>query len=290
MADNLKPSHKTQKVSFLTADDVTLVGQLFQPSGAPELAIVIHGATAVRSSYYADFAAWLCAERNAAVLIYDYRDFGDSATVSIKDAKANMSDWGIDDQSAALDYLCQLYPGLPIEGIGHSMGGLFLAFHTQSKLLRRFTAVASGPAHWTRHPLFFMPAVIAFWFAVGPLLVRLFGYLPGRKFGFGSDVPAGVYWQWRRWCLSPKKQFHREDWGRHLPEPDLAGVQCPLMLISISDDPMILPHVVKDLAAFYPNASTEHLTITPKDISTRAIGHISIFSERGRSAWPRLAG
>jgi predicted alpha/beta hydrolase len=179
-----------QHVSITCSDGARLAGQLFEPPGKPRLAIIIHGATAVPCRYYAKFAEWLSSERKAAVLIYDYRDFGASVTGPIQHAKANMAVWGIEDQSAALDYLCARYPELPVEGIGHSMGGLFLAFHRKARMMRRFTAVASGPAHRTRHPLSFTPAVIAFWFVVGPLLTHLLGYLPGRRIGLGSDLPA----------------------------------------------------------------------------------------------------
>lgn len=285
---DLEKSRSPESVSIPCEDGSVLSGQLFLPPCAPKVAIVFHGATGVRQDFYAAFAEWLSRERNAAVLTYDYRDYGASATGPIKHAKATMAQWGVEDQSAALDYLCQRFPELPLEGIGHSIGGLFLAFHRKAHKMQRFTAIASGPAYWKRHPLTFMPSVIAFWFVVGPLLTKVLGYLPGRLIGLGADVPAGVYWQWRRWCITP--HFHRQDWGEVLPMPDPASVQCQLSLVAISDDPMIPPDTVSRLATFYPMANTEYRIISPADAGTKAIGHIRVFSESCRTAWPKLIG
>ncbi len=285
MQTSRKPS---VPVTFPCADGTVLHGQLFQPDGPPAAAIVFHGGTAVRASFYASFAHWLCRWRNAAVLIYDYRGYGESAAGPVCCSSATMAEWGVQDQGAALDYLCGRFPGLPIEVMGHSLGGMFFAFHKNAPRVRRFTAIASGPAHWTRHPLSFTPAVLAFWFGIGPLLTWLFGYMPGRMIGLGADVPGGAYWQWRRWSVS--RGFHRVDWGRDLPVPDLERVRSSVRLIAIAGDPMIPPSVVRDLAALYPHARTEYRLIAPSDAGTRDIGHVQVFTGRCSAAWPILAG
>ncbi len=272
--------------SIVCRDGASLAGKLFEPKVAPRLAIVIHGGTGTPRDYYGPFAQWLSASRSAAVLIYDYREFGHSATGPVRRAKATMAQWGVVDQGAALDYVCRRFPKIPIEVIGHSLGGMFFAFHRNAPRVRCFTAVASGPAHWTRHPLSYTPKVLAFWFLGGPLLTATLGYMPGRTIGLGSDIPAGVYWQWRRWCVS--RQFHRGDWGKDLPIPDLESVKGPVRLISIADDVVIPPGVVEDLAQFYPHAQIENKVISPADIGVAAIGHTGIFAERSRSAWPLL--
>jgi predicted alpha/beta hydrolase len=280
-------ANEPSRVSIFCADGVRLAGRLFEPD-APDLAVVLHGATGVPRDYYARFAGWLSAERNAAVLIYDYRDCGESATVPLRETTTTMGTWGVEDQGAALEFVCARYPGLPVEVIGHSLGGMFANFHRSAGRIRKFTAVASGPAYWTRHPAYFIPLVCLFWFAVGPLLTALLGYLPGRALGLGADLPSGVYWQWRRWCLS--RPFYRVDWGRALPVPDPERLKCPLRLIAIGDDPMITPEVVRDLAQFYPGAQVEHYLISPADAGIGAIGHLRVFSERCRAVWPVLAG
>ena len=188
-----------------------LAGQVFEAGGPIRNAIVIHPATGVPQRRYEKFARWVAAHEQAAVLIYDYRDMGRSDPKHPRQSRVTMSDWGIEDQSAALDWLCEDYPDRPVTVIGHSLGGMCVPWHRQADAVSRIIAIASGPAYVTRHPLSFMPAVIWFWYVGGPLLTRLFGYLPGKLVGLGTDLPAGVFWQWRRWCTS--KRFNRDRLG-----------------------------------------------------------------------------
>lgn len=271
---------------IVCSDGARLAGKLFEPEGTPRLAVVFHGGAGTPRDYYGRFAQWLCSSREAVVLIYDYREFGHSTTVTARRSNATMAQWGAVDQSAAVDYVFERFPGLPVEVAGHSLGGMFFAFHKNAPRVRRFTAIASGPAHWTRHPLAYTPKVLAFWFLAGPLLTAALGYMPGQAIGLGSDIPTGVYWQWRRWCVS--RQGHRVDWGKDLPVPDLESVKSPVRLIAVADDPVIPPPVVEKLASFYPCAPIENKVILPADIGAKAIGHLGAFAYRNRAAWPLL--
>lgn len=279
---------KTHPVQFNSAPGAVLNGTLFLPDAPPRRAIVMNGATGVPHGYYARFATWLAETEQAVVLTYDYRDFGASAGGSLRTSRATMADWGVGDQSAAADFLLETYPDLPLWVIGHSLGGLFVPFHAQADRVERVIAVASGPAHWSGHPLTFMPTVLFFWWLAGPLLTLLFGYTPGRLLGLGENLPAGVFWQWRRWCLS--RRFYRRDWGKSLPVPRFAAVRCPVTLISIADDEMLPPATVARLRQFYPEAQVDHRTISPASIGARRIGHIRLFSDRNAAAWPAVLG
>ncbi|MDG5496693.1 alpha/beta fold hydrolase [Niveispirillum sp. BGYR6] len=275
-------------VNIPGAAGVSLAGLLFQPAGEPQAAIVLHGATGVPRDYYARFAAWAAEARQAAVLIYDYRDCGHSAQVPVKQARATMADWAVRDQAAALELLHQRFPDLPLEVIGHSLGGLGLPFHDRADRVVRMVAVASGPAHWSRHPPGFVPKALAFWYLAGPVLTTLLGYMPGWVLGQGAHLPASAYWEWRRWCVTPG--FYRRDWGSRLPQPDLSRMKGRLRLVAIADDPMLPPPVVRDLAGFYPAAQVENHLIEPAAAGVASIGHLRVFSERCRAVWPVLAG
>lgn len=278
----LAPTH----TEIATPDGARLAGRLFLGAEKPELAVVIHAATGVPQGYYEKFAAWLAAEKRAAVLTYDYSDYGLSATGSVRASKATMAQWGVRDQSAALDHLIALHPDLPVWVVGHSLGGMYVPFHAQAERVERVIAVASGPAYWLKHPLAYMPQVVAFWFMLGPIATKLLGYLPGKALGLGADLPREVYWQWRRWCVSPT--FNRVDWGKALPVPDLSRVKAEVKLVGVADDPMIPPHRVRKLAEFYPAAKISHLVVEPRAVGARSIGHLKLFAERNASAWPLL--
>lgn len=277
-----------QPVTIHCPDGCDLAGRLFLPQDQTlDLALVLHGATGVPRDYYAKFAAWLARYRRAAVLIYDYRDFGHSARGPARLARADMADWAVIDQGAALDWLADQFPDLDLEVMGHSLGGLGLPFHDKAGRVRRLTSVAAGPAHWTRHPARFIGKAAAFWFLLGPVTTLALGYLPGWVLGQGADLPARAFWQWRRWCTT--RGFYRTDWGRGLPQPDLGRMTGEVRLIAIEDDEMIPPAVVRDHAAFFPAARVTYQVVPVAVTGMRGVGHLRIFSERCKAAWPLLA-
>jgi predicted alpha/beta hydrolase len=275
-----------EPVAITTRDGETLVGRLFLPGGEPMRAIVLHPAVGVVQDFYARFAAWLATEHQAAVLTYDYRDFGASATRPLRQSRASMAIWGAIDQDAALDMLCDRLPSLPVWVVGHSHGGMYVPFHGRVERVERIVTVAAGLPYWLKHPLSYMPAVIAFWWLIGPAATALLGYLPGKAIGLGADLPPDVYWQWRRWCLKPG--YYRADWGKALPVPDVSRVTCDVTLVALADDRMMPPERVRALATSYPAARVTHRVIAPSDIGAREIGHMRLFSERNATAWPLL--
>ena len=276
---------ETEEVS-IPSPSGPLNGRMIRPGGVPRHAIVIHPATGVPQRRYEKFALWLAEHEKAAVLTYDYRDMGRSGAKHPRHSTVTMSDWGIEDQSAALDFLRATWPEQPVTVIGHSLGGICVPWHRQADAVSRVIAIAAGPAYVTRHPLSYMPAIIWFWYVGGPLLTKMFGYLPGKLSGIGADLPASVFWQWRRWCTS--KRFNRVDWGTVMPMPDLNRVKADVTLIAFSDDVMIPPRSVKMLAAYYPAANVAFRRIRPEAHGLKAIGHLGMFSERCKAVWPAL--
>ena len=274
------------RTTFTSQDGARLAGEWIFTSKPPRAVAVIHPATGVAGGYYARFAEWLAAERQVHVLIYDYRDTGWSGAIPASESRASMSDWGVSDQSAALDHALDTFSDLPVWTIGHSLGGMCVTFHRNAHRIARHIAVASGPANWKRHPLRFMPAVIAFWFVLGPMLTLLRGYMPGRILGSSANLPPRVFWQWRRWCTSDG--FFRVDWGRAMPQPEPGRLTCPVELVAFSDDVMIPPSQVSRLREFFPLANVSFRTIAPETVGLRSIGHIGGFARRSAAAWPRM--
>ncbi len=263
-----------------------LTGQLFLPTTPPLAAVLINGATGIPQSYYRHFAHWLAHRKSVAVLTYDYRDFGASAEGHVKHSKALMSDWGVHDQQAARDWLGARFEDAPIWVIGHSLGGFMLPMQKRQARIARVIAVASGPVHVRDHPMSYQPLARMFWYGHGPLLTRLFGYLPGKNTGLGADLPGPVFWQWRRWCTS--EDFYASDIGVHLPEPAWEATHADVKCVAIADDPMIPPKAVWRLMPFYPDTYVRQLTIRPEEFGLGKIGHLSAFARRNAAIWEQL--
>lgn len=273
-----------QTVVTISGPGGPLQGVTFQ-SDQPQLAIQIAPATGVPASYYAAFAQWLAADQNAVVLVFDYRDFASSgAGRDIRHSGADMADWGIHDAHAARGWLKARHPALPLWVIGHSLGGMVVPFQKDLHQIDRLITVGSGAVHWHDHPWPMKARVMALWFALGPVTTQAMGYLPGRKIGLGADLPADVYWQWRKWCTTK---------GSCLADPSLpplqsAALTCPVTLVTFSDDDMIPSTASWRLEAWMQKATVTRRLLDPKDFGLKSVGHIAGFTPRNRAAWPAI--
>ena len=281
MFDTTQSQITEQSIVFKTPGGAELVGRLFRPADTPLAAVVLNGATGVPQSYYAQFARWLAAERGMACLTYDYRDVGRSWSGPLRHSVADMIDWGTTDQLAARRALTHAVPDTQIWIIGHSLGAMLLPNQRDFDGVTRVVGVATGMVHHTDHPWPYRALALTFWFGLGPLATALAGYLPGKSLRYGEDLPAGVYWQWRRWCTS--RRFYADDLGTRLPEPawdrDVA-----VRLIAFSDDDLIPPHCVRRLASDGYQGKAAVTVIEPD----RPVGHLSVFRRRNADLWPRL--
>lgn len=270
----------------IRSEGALLRGRLVRPRGTPRAALVLHGATGAPARYYRGFAEWAAAERDMAVLTYDYRDFGASLRRPMRGAKATLADWGRHDQNAALATLARMYPDTPLWVLGHSVGGLWLGWHEAMGRVSRAITVGSGLTHVTDHPLRYRWKARVFWSPPVRLAAKVAGYLPGQLVGLGADLPRGVYEDWRRWCLA--RGWHLSDVGRTLPLPDPARVTARLRMIAVADDDLVPPTAVWRARALYPEAMKEQKVLRPEDFGLERIGHIPPFTRRNAVLWPAI--
>ncbi|MEX0283258.1 MAG: alpha/beta fold hydrolase [Paracoccaceae bacterium] len=268
------------------SDGVTLCGTYFTPEADPVAAVVLNGATGVPHQVYRHFARWLVTERGMACLTYDYRCFGASATSHPKQAQTNMTEWSMLDQPAARRELRRLCPGVPLWVIGHSLGGMTMPMQPEIEDVERMIGVACGLVHLADHPWPYRALASAFWFGPGKWATDMAGYLPGRRLGFGPDLPEGVYREWRDWCTSPRAFLPRI--GKDLPWPHWGRSGAPVELISFSDDQVCPPRCSDKLAALYDVRVTTRRTLTPTQFGLGKVGHLGAFTRQNAVLWPEI--
>jgi predicted alpha/beta hydrolase len=281
----VKSLNRAENSINIVSRGATLTGQLYLPDGLPRAVVVFHGAVGVPKRRYSSFAAWLAAERGLACLTYDYRHFGASSAGTLRNSKATLSDWGMLDQEAALNAAEHHLPGVPLWVIGHSLGGAMLPFH-RPRNIERAIIIAAGLLHVSDHPWPYQALARQFWYLTGPAATLTAGFLPGKIIGFGSDLPAGVFWQWRRWCTT--RGFHLNDAGTKLPQPDPMAHTAPTRLIAISDDVMVPPPAVWRLMELIPQAVKRQRVLRPQDFGLQRIGHLGAFNRENAVLWPTI--
>jgi len=249
----------------------------------PRGALAVNGATGFPREFYLKFAHY-CAQRGYHCLVYDYRGMGASARQPLAAESARMSDWGLLDMPAALEWLERRFRGRPLVTLGHSVGGQLIGCMSNQAAARAHVMVATSIGYWRGQRVPFRYLALLFWRLYGPLELKMRGYVPRGAVWRGDALPPGVFLEWRKWCLRPS-HFAPDLVGDPERGP-FAAVRAPLLSLSFSDDPIATPWAVEALLALYPNAAIERRAITPAQARVRRIGHHGFFAERHReSLW-----
>jgi predicted alpha/beta hydrolase len=273
-------------ITFPAEDGYALGATLFLPRGAKQHAVLINSATAVPRRIYRKFASYL-ARRGSAVLTYDYRGVGDSRQhamigynkpKSLVGFKATMVDWAALDITAAVKWMRERYPNLPLAYVGHSFGGQALGLLADNTEVKRALLVAAQAGYWKLMASPERYRVYALLNFVGMPLTRALGYMPGWA-GVGEDLPKGVFEQWTRWLMSPRYLFD---------EPNLKALSNftrytgALRSVCLSDDPWATRPAIELLASGFKSTTPDIITITPADVDAKAIGHLGFFRPEHR--------
>lgn len=102
-------------------------------------------------------------------------------------------------------WLCARPGPRPAGAVGGAQRGRPVAGHERAAPAHRrhMLCVASGSGYWRDNAPPTRRKILLWWYGIAPLLTALHGCLPGRRLGLVGDLPAGVLWQWRQWCLHP---------------------------------------------------------------------------------------
>jgi predicted alpha/beta hydrolase len=269
--------------SFPARDGYPLAATTFLPSGAPKAAVVLGSATAVPRKIYRGFASYL-AERDFAVLTYDYRGIAGSRPHSLIGFPARMRDWATLDTTAALKFARKTWPGGPLLMVGHSFGGQALGLVPNNADIARALLIAAQAGYWR---LFRAPEKYRVYAMMnaGRLITRACGYTPGWT-GIGEDLPKGVFLEWADWVMS-KRYF--------LDDPTLAELanfpryRGALRAIGIDDDPWATPRAIDLLLSAFTGTRPERRQINPRALGVGPIGHFGFFRPAHRDTLWREA-
>lgn len=256
----------------ITAGEISLQSRdghryalLSRTPAAPTRTLLWLPALGVAVRHYLPFAEAFAAA-GVAVFVHEWRGAGSSTLRASPDV-----DWGYrellcQDVPASEAAIKRALPGLPRVIGGHSLGGqvagcrVALAPGSATEIW----LVASGAPYWRAFPRpqrLWLPLAYAF----VPWLAARFGYLPGRRIGFGGNEARGLIDDWARTATSGRYAAH----GVHTDlEEALERVDSPVHAIAMRDDWMC------------PPSSTRFLV----DKFLGAPGRVSVFDARDLGA------
>lgn len=274
----------SEDVTFNASDGYPLAATLFRPSGPVRRVVLVNSATAVPRKIYRGFASYL-AERDCAVLTYDYRGTGDSRPESLVGFKTSMADWAALDVTAAVSWMREQFP-MPLRYVGHSFGGQALGLLPNNTEVSRALFVAAQAGYWglmTPPEGYRVYVLMNF---IGKPLTQLMGYASG-KMGLGEDLPKDVYLQWTRWVMSRRYYYDDPTLAALINYPNYYGA---VRALSFSDDPWATPPAVEVLCSGFTSTKPEIVTINPANVGATKIGHFGFFRpEHRESLWKDAA-
>lgn len=245
--------------------------------------VVVAGAMGVPQTFYVAFAQWL-AQQGLAVTTFDYRGHAASQHGPLRKNKANLIDWAADCQSVA-QHVRARAAQVPLFWIGHSVGAQLPGMSDPPLPMDGLLCIASGSGYWRDNAAPTRRKVLLWWHVIAPVMTALCGCMPGKKWGLVGDLPAGVLWQWRRWCLHPRYGIGVE--GRQLYDA-YAGALYPLHAMSIDDDEMMSWRSTASLMGWYRNAAQTSERVHAQDVPQGRVGHFGFFrSDMQAHLWGR---
>ncbi len=253
-------------------------------AGNADKIIIIAPATGVLQSFYKNIAGFF-RENNITTITFDYSGIGRSLHGTIKNESSCLGTWGNRDLEAVIRHATENFPGHKIILLGHSIGGQLIGLAPSSGRAAKIILIGAQSGYWKYWKGLSRIRMWAYWFLLVPVLTKLFGYFPSKKFSRMENIPKNAAQQWAKWCRSREYLF------ADIPRTNLYfdKTACELTAIRMSDDFFAPKEAVEWLTAKYSNARIKDIYLSPASFNVLTIGHFSLFTEKFRdSIWDLL--
>lgn len=269
------------EVTIKCKDNFQLTGTLFKPTEVKS-SVMIAPATGIKRQFYYAFAKYL-SENGFAVLTFDNRGIGQSIEGSLNNGNPSLTNWGVLDMTAALEYLENEIPNTDYHLIGHSAGGQLVGLMENAKDLKSMFnfGSSSGSLKYSKYPF---KLKSSFWlnFYI-PASNLIFGHTKSQWVGMGEPLPKKVGSEWTRWCNG--KGYVKVDLGGRIKKHLYDELSFPSLWVHSVDDDIANLDNVKDMIRVYSKTKAEIVSLSPAEHGFGDIGHMKFFSKKKRKLW-----
>ncbi|MGH2958554.1 MAG: alpha/beta hydrolase family protein [Solirubrobacterales bacterium] len=239
------------------------------PPEATARVIVLLAAMGTPAKYYDRFVKGLV-DRGHPVVRLRWRD--EDREFPINNPGYGYADLAEVDAPAAISWAREKFGEDPIV-LGHSLGGQIASISAAgSAPLAGIAVIASGTNYWRGSGLRWALGIGAV-SVIAPIIVRIFGYWPGGRLGFGGRQAAGVMRDWAR--LGRTGRFEPDQAKTDL-EGNLRDYDGHFLSLTISGDVYVSKGATESLLTKLTSAQIERKRWSPDERS-----------ERGHFGWTR---
>ncbi|WP_336515098.1 hypothetical protein [Pollutibacter soli] len=219
---------------------------IFNPQKENNSVIVIGQGVMMHQSDYNVFAEFL-SKSGYPVITFSYRGLDESYWLGPEKANAGMKHWALQDLNTALLFAKQHFPKKEIIFLAHGISGEIAGIAPASTYINRMIMISAGLTcaklrPWrVRMRLSVMKKLIT-------LLLFFYGYFPGKRIRYLTNIPGGVMRDWVGWCNSENGLFDE------FPDNNYCRLRIPLLSISFEGNSDIPLKAIRALLARYSAA------------------------------------
>lgn len=241
--------------------------------------VLIIPALGMEAGYYDRFALQL-AERGIHAAAMELRGNGTSSLRASRTVDFGYGDLIAKDLPAAIQVARQAVPGAPLYLLGHSLGGQLATAYAGLEPeagLQGLIFVASGTPYFRTWGV---PERQILWLVgrLFPWLADRVGYFPGKRIGFATREARTVMRDWA--TLLRRGEFRLRAWEGPDIEKAIAGVELPILSITLEKDIFVPKAVAEHMLAKMPRARIERWHWDPEAEGLPRTHHVR---------WPRRA-
>jgi predicted alpha/beta hydrolase len=261
-----------QHVSIATNDDYQLPLEVFSAQ-QPRAHILMLPALGIQAKLYRKLGEQLAAAGYTAVLM-EQRGHGRSALRPSRHCDYGFKAWLQSDIPAALGWMQQQHPGVPLYLAGHSLGGhiSLMARTLHPEVVGIILFATATP--WYQCYQGASRLQVRFLTVIIPPLCALLGYYPGERVGFGGREARGVMADWLQMARHNRYSAAGIDGDI---EAMVQADDCPVLAIYCDDD------------AFGPLAAIQGVTnrLGNRDIQWQEISSAALGIKADHVSWAK---
>lgn len=245
--------------------------------------VIISPAMGVKQQFYRDMAQFLNRMKYH-VVTFDY--YAMLVSDGVKQVYNNsISDFGQYDLNAVIKFSEILFPECRLFLIGHSVAGQVFPLAPNANKITAACFVASQNVSKTYWEGIFKIRIYLFWYVIIPVMVRLYGFLPGFSYGGKYNLQKAIAFDWARMAKTDDGLYGKTESSK----ASYTSCNVPSLFISFDNDDLLAPQSsVKALMSQYGSQKKQHTHLSLSQFQDVNNPHFGYFRNQNSNLWSTI--